>query len=87
MWICGVTKAITVAIKRGENQGKTITYHNVVRRWIKLDDWNGKAHTWTVPLQRFRREGVDGAAVMVQSGTVGKARMGCCGAARLRSLH
>jgi hypothetical protein len=72
VWICGVTKAVTVAIKRGENQGKTITYHNVARRWIKLDDWNGKEQTWTVPIRDFGGEGIDGAAVLVQSGTVEK---------------
>ena len=33
----------TVAIGRGENRGQTITYHNVVRRWVKLGDWTGKA--------------------------------------------
>jgi hypothetical protein len=72
VWICGVAKAVTVAIKRGENQGKTITYHNVARRWIKLDAWNGKEHTWTVPVRDFGGEGIDGAAVMVQNGTVEK---------------
>ncbi len=72
VWICGLAKAVTVAIKRGENQGKTITYHNVARRWVKLDAWNGKEHTWTVPIRDFGGEGIDGAAVMVQSGTVEK---------------
>jgi hypothetical protein len=71
VWICGVTKAVTVAIKRGENQGKTITYHNVARHWIKLDAWNGKERTWTVPVRDIG-DGVDGAAVMVQNGTVEK---------------
>ena len=32
-------------IARGENRGRTVTYHNVVRRWIKLGDWKGKAQT------------------------------------------
>jgi hypothetical protein len=72
VWICGVAKAVTVAIKRGENQGKTITYHNVARRWMKLDSWNGKERTWTVPLREFGGEGVDAAAVMLQKGTVEK---------------
>jgi hypothetical protein len=72
VWICGVTKAVTVAIKRGENQGKTITYHNVARRWIKLDAWNGKEHTWTVPVRDFGDDSINGAAVIVQSGTVEK---------------
>ena len=75
VWICGVAKAITVAIKRGENQGKTITYHNVARRWMKLDAWNGKAETFSVPVPIraiFRRRGHRWRAVMVQSGTVEK---------------
>ena len=32
-----------LSIGRGENSGHTITYTNVVRRWIKLGDWTGKA--------------------------------------------
>src|SRR6186713_2562545 len=42
VWLCPVTSRATVAIGRGENNGKTITYHNVVRRWVKLGDWQGK---------------------------------------------
>jgi hypothetical protein len=72
VWICGLARAVTVAIKRGENQGKSITYHNVARRWIKLDGWNGKERTWTVPMRDFGGEGIDGAAVMLQNGTVEK---------------
>jgi len=72
VWICALTKAVTVSIKRGENRGKTITYFNVARRWLKLDNWNGKAHSWTVPLRDFASDGIDRAAVMVQSGTVEK---------------
>ena len=72
VWICAITKAVTVSIKRGENHGKTITYHNVVRRWLRLDSWDGKAHNWVVPIRDFAADGIDGAAVMVQSGTVDK---------------
>lgn len=31
----------TVVIERGENAGKTITYHNVVTEWTVLGDWSG----------------------------------------------
>jgi len=72
VWICAITKAVTVSIKRGENHGKTITYHNVVRRWLRLDTWDGKARSWVVPIRDFTGDGIDGAAVMVQSGTVDK---------------
>ena len=71
VWICGLMKAATVAIGRGENRGKTITYHNVARHWVKLGTWNGKSETWSLPIQEFD-EGIDEAAVMVQSGTVEK---------------
>jgi hypothetical protein len=85
VWICGLAKAITVPIKRGENQGKTITYHNVARRWLKLDQWNGKERTWTVPIRDIAGEGIDAAAVMVQNGTAEKPS-GMLGAA-FASLH
>jgi hypothetical protein len=72
IWIAGLAKAITVVIKRGENKGKTITYHNVARRWLKLDTWNGKAGTWTVPARDLEGDDINAAAVFVQSGTVEK---------------
>jgi hypothetical protein len=72
VWICGLLKAATVAIGRGENRGKTITYHNVARHWVKVGTWTGKSETWNVPLRDFDDEGIDEAAVLVQSGTVDK---------------
>ena len=41
VWLCPLAKAVSVAIGHGENHGHTITYHNVVRRWVKLGDWPG----------------------------------------------
>jgi len=72
VWICGLLKAATVAIGRGENRGKTITYHNVARHWVRLGTWNGKSETWNMPIQDFDDEGIDEAAVLVQGGTVEK---------------
>ena len=72
VWLCGLLKAATVAIGRGENSGKTITYHNVARRWMKLGGWAGKAETWSVPIRDFGEDGLDEVAVMVQSGTLDK---------------
>jgi hypothetical protein len=70
IWVAGLTRAVTVMIKRGENKGKTITYHNVARRWFKVDDWKGSGKTWSVPLPQLEGNGVNSAAVLVQSGTV-----------------
>jgi hypothetical protein len=33
----------TVAIDRGENAGRTITYHNIVTSWERVGDWTGQA--------------------------------------------
>lgn len=69
VWLCPLAKAIPIAISRGENSGHTIIYHNVVRRWLKLGDWNGSEAAWNVPLSDFMTGEVDAAAVMVQQGS------------------
>jgi hypothetical protein len=69
VWLCPLARAVAVAIDRGENHGRTITYHNVVRRWVKLGDWIGTDATWTVPLSEITFDDVDAAAVMVQEGS------------------
>ena len=50
VWLCPITGKAQVAIGRGENRGHTLTYTNVVRRWVKLGDWSGKAETFSVPV-------------------------------------
>jgi hypothetical protein len=69
VWLCPLIKAVPVAIDRGENHGRTITYHNVVRSWVKLGDWSGAETTWNVPMSQIKTGGVDAAAVVVQQGT------------------
>ena len=68
VWLCPITKSVPVAVGRGENHGRTITYSNVVRRWIKLGDWQGKAATYNVAIKDFQHGDIDSVAVVVQSG-------------------
>jgi hypothetical protein len=68
VWICSISKAVSISIGRGENSGREIIYHNVVRNLLKVGDWNGNPGSWTVPLENISREGVDGAVVYVQDG-------------------
>jgi hypothetical protein len=52
----------TVSIERGENAGRTVTYHNIVTSWQALGDWSGSeplAIDVTAP-------GSDPAVVIVQ---------------------
>ncbi len=37
------TPSESVVIKRGENAGKTITYHNIVRSWQVIGKWDGRS--------------------------------------------
>jgi len=69
VWLCPLTRAVGVEIGRGENRGRTVTYHNVVRRWLKLGDFAGTEAAWKVPLSDIMSDDIDAAAVMVQQGT------------------
>jgi hypothetical protein len=68
IWIWSIARAVPIAIGRGENNGREITYHNVVRNWLKVADWTGKPGNWSVPLENVMRDGVDGAIVYIQDG-------------------
>jgi hypothetical protein len=85
VWICSVSKAVPIAIGRGENRGREVTYYNVVRNLLKVGDWNGSAGSWTVPLENISREGVDAAVVYVQDGN--RDKPGAMLGAAYTSLH
>ena len=85
IWICSISKEVSIAIGRGENRGREVTYHNVVRNLLKVGDWNGSAGSWTVPLENISREGVDAAAVYVQDGN--RDKPGLMLGAAYTSLH
>jgi len=69
VWLCPLSRSVPVGIGRGENRGRTLTYTNVVRRWVKLGTWSGKNETFTVPVDAIKSAGVDAVAVIVQSGS------------------
>ena len=72
VWLCALSGSVAVGIARGENRGRTITYTNVVRRWVKLGSWNGKSENFTVPIDAIKFVGVDAVAVILQSGSFEK---------------
>jgi hypothetical protein len=69
VWLCPLARAVQVAIGRGENRGRTVTYHNVVRRWLKVGDFAGTVASWRIPIAEIGNDGIDGAALIVQEGT------------------
>ena len=77
VWLCPITGKAQIAIERGENRGHTLAYTNVVRRWVKLGDWSGKAETFSLPMAEladadFSLRDIDRVAVIVQSGVAAK---------------
>ena len=68
IWLCPISRTVSVEIGRGENSGHTITYHNVLRRWVKLGDWTGAARSFKVPVGDVTGAGGDAVAVVVQAG-------------------
>jgi hypothetical protein len=77
VWLCPITGKAQVAIERGENRGHALVYTNVVRRWVKLGDWSGKAETFNMPVAElpdadFSLRDIDRVAVIVQGGVTAK---------------
>ena len=68
-----------VKIERGENAGKTLAYHNVVREVRMLDTWRGDDLSIMLPIKDLKMGGRDGCAVIVQREGTGS----IIGAARL----
>ena len=90
VWLCPIISKAEVAIERGENHGHTLAYTNVVRRWVKLGDWSGKAETFNVPVTDlpdadFSLRDIDSVVVIVQSGVA--AKPGLMLGAATASLH
>jgi hypothetical protein len=72
VWICSISRTVPISIRRGENSGREITYHNVVRNLLKVGDWNGNSGNWTVPVENVFYEGIDAAVVYIQDGSSDK---------------
>ncbi|HEX5779167.1 MAG TPA: DUF1223 domain-containing protein [Xanthobacteraceae bacterium] len=70
IWIISVLSKSPVTIERGENRGKSITYHNVVRGWTRLADWNGVAVKKSHAIAELTQGGADTVVVVVQNGSV-----------------
>jgi hypothetical protein len=68
VWICSISRAVPIAVGRGENQGRELTYYNVVRNLTKVGDWNGSSENFSVPLDSIVRDGIDAAVVYIQDG-------------------
>jgi len=66
LWLLPVSTSKTVPIGRGENQGRTATYANVVRGMTRIGEWSGKPAQFVVPMAVAHAPDADGYVVILQ---------------------
>ena len=71
IWMAAYDSAHSVDIRRGENSGKKLTYHNVVRELKPLARWDGEQLEVPLDLAGLAADGRDGCAIWIQKGVNG----------------
>ncbi len=66
IWLAVVSPRVEVKVKKGENTGRMLTYHNVVREITPVGMWNGKATHVELPANALMEAG-DRCAVLLQA--------------------
>jgi hypothetical protein len=61
----------TVAIRRGENANRTVTYRNIVRSLRTISAWSGTPSVLRVPRSEFTVAGTQSLVVLLQNGIGG----------------
>ena len=79
VWLAVFDNRHDTDIKRGENNGRTLSYYNVVRGMKRIGTWKGRPLDIPTGNTDLSTEGRDGCAVIVQSVSTGRIR----GAAKL----
>jgi hypothetical protein len=71
VWLAVLAPRIEVDVKRGENRGRLLSYHNVVRELTAVGMWSGKPVKIELPLEALMGAGQRGA-VLLQAGEGGR---------------
>jgi len=71
IWIYLFDRRQSTKIDRGENQGRTLVHHNVVRDWRKIGDHGGEKMELTAATVDEKGQKRNGVAVVVQQAKVG----------------
>src|SRR5262245_8281347 len=66
VWLAVAKKDVTVRITRGENRGRTLSYHHPVRELTPVGMWNGEAMTIKLPLKELKTRGGDCLVALLQ---------------------
>ena len=66
IWLMLVSRKVSQKIKRGENRGREIVYHNVVRKMLPVGMWHGKPMTLSLPKSSLMADGVEDCVAVLQ---------------------
>ena len=66
VWLAIAKKVETVAVTRGENRGRELSYHHPVRELTPIGVWTGEAITLRLPLKDLKTRGGDYLMVLLQ---------------------
>ncbi len=72
LWIAAYRRPEKVSIGKGENGGRSVTYHNVVERWQVLGMWDGEPLSVELPLSDIVQDTTGGLAVILQTKAQGR---------------
>ena len=86
LWVVYYDKKRSVKIERGENRGRVITYHNVVRDVSMLGMMKQGKLDVTLPLEEMRRRGFESCAIVLQQNTAAGTPGPILGAAVIEDL-
>lgn len=67
IWLAMYDDPVTVPIEQGENDGKSVTYYNVVRKLRPIAMWKGKEVTIELPKSELDQAEVSRCAVILQT--------------------
>lgn len=67
VFVMPVIRQRDVAIARGENRNRSVTYANIVRSITRIGDWNGEDAKFEIPLSVAKADNADGYVVLIQS--------------------
>jgi hypothetical protein len=66
VWLAIAKKTATVAITRGENRGRTLSYHHPVKELTPVGMWKGEPVTLRLPLKDLKAMGGDCLVALLQ---------------------
>jgi hypothetical protein len=76
VWFMAIAPEIAVKIERGENAGRDMVYHNVVRKLVPAGMWHGEPVTLNLPKDDLMAECCKGCVALLQAKSVGPV-IGC----------